>query len=189
MLTKLKQKGLTPADFLQRLPPCGRYVGNTKTRWFIRLALTLSACCMTPTHAETVYRCGEAYSTSSQCANGVATEVKPSSVLQTARPNNGSVATRDLLDAQALEKQRLEAEQLAAQAAPIRLSTPSAPSATPNTSSVTHNEPNGSKNNRREKSQGKNARKPNSAYFTAVDPTAAPKKKNTAKAVPAGSNP
>jgi hypothetical protein len=135
------------------------------------------------TFADTVYRCGEAYSTSSQCANGAATEVKPSSVLHTTGPDKGHAATRDLRDAQALEKQRLQAEQQANQAALIRLSTPSAPSATPNPSSVTHNEPSASKNNRREKGKGKNARKPNSAYFTAVDPTAAPKK-NTAKAVP-----
>ena len=187
MLKKHKPKGLTPADFLQRLPPCGRYVGVAHTRWFIRLALTLSSCCITPTHADTVYRCAETYSTSSQCANGVATEVKPSSALHSTGPDSGNVATRDLRDAQALEKQRLQAEQQANQAAPIRLSTPSAPSATPNPSSVTHNEPSGSKNNRREKSKGKNARKPNSAYFTAVDPTAAPKKKSTAKAVPATS--
>jgi hypothetical protein len=187
MLKKHKPKGLTPADFLQRLPPCGRYAGYTKTRWFIRLALTLSACCITPTHADTVYRCGEAYSTSSQCANGVATEVNPSSALHTTGPDKGNVATHDLRDAQVLEKQRLQAEQQANQAAPIRLSTPSEPSATPNPNRVTHNEQNANKGNRREKGKGKHARKPNSPYFTAVDPTAAPKKKNTAKAVPATS--
>lgn len=189
MLTKHKQKGLTPADFLQGLPPCGRDVSDAHTRWFIRLALTFSACCITPTYADTVYRCGEAYSTSNQCANGAATELKPSSVLQTAGPDKGHAATRDLHDAQALEKQRLQAEQQAAQAAPIRLSTPSAPSATPNPSSVTHNEPSASKGHRIEKGKGKHARKPYNPYFTAVDPTAAPKKKSTAKAVPANSNP
>jgi hypothetical protein len=139
--------------------------------------------------ADTAYRCGEAYSTSSQCSNGTATEVKPSSVLHTTGPEKANVATRDLHDAQALEKQRLQAEQQANQAAPIRLSAPSAPSTTPHPSSVTHNEPSANKGNRRQKGKGKNARKPNSAYFTAVDPTAAPKKKNTAKAVPASSNP
>jgi hypothetical protein len=153
-------------------------------RWFIRLALTLSACCITPTQADTVYRCGEAYSTSRQCANGVAAEVKPSSALHSTGPDSGNVATRDLRDAQALEKQRLQAEQQAIQAAPIRLSTPSAPSATQNPNSVTRNEPSANKENRREKSKGKKTLKPNSAYFTAVDPTAAPKKKSTAKAVP-----
>jgi hypothetical protein len=187
MLRKHKPTGLTPADFLQRLPACGRDAGDTQTRWFIRLALTLSACCITPTHADTVYRCGEAYSTSSQCDSGAATEVKPSSVLQTKGPDNGNVAMRDLRDAQALEKQRLQAEQQAAQAAPIRLNTPSAPSTAPLPSSPTHNEPSASKGNRREKGKGKRARKPNNPYFTAVDPTPAPKKKSTAKSVPASS--
>jgi len=188
MLKKHKPKGLAPADFLQRLPPCGRYVGNAHTRWFIRLALTLSACSITPTHADAVYRCGVAYSTSSQCANGVATEVKPSSALHSTGPDNGNVATRDLRDAQALEKQRLQAEQQVTQA-PIRLSSPSAVSATQPTSTVIHNEPSTSKSNRREKGKGKHAHNPNTPYFTAVDPTSAPKKKSTAKAVPATSSP
>ena len=189
MLRRHKPKGLTPSDFLQSLPPCGKDVGETQTRWLIRLALTLSACCVTPTHADTVYRCGESYSASSQCANGVATEVKPNSVLQTKGPDNGNAATRDLRDAQALEKQRLQAEQQAAQAAPIRLSAPSAASAAPLPSSAIHAEPSASKGNRRENGKGKHARKPNNPYFTAVDPTASPKKKSTAKAVPATSNP
>jgi hypothetical protein len=190
MQKKHKPKGLTPADLLQRLLPCGRDVGNAHTRnthWLISLALTFNAWCITATYADTVYRCGETYSTSSQCANGTATEVKPSSVLKTTGPDKGNTATRDLLDAQALEKQRLQAEQQAAQAAPIRLSTPSAPSTAP--SSVPQTELGTNKGNRREKGKGKHARKPNTPYFTAVDPTAAPKKKSTAKAVPASSSP
>jgi hypothetical protein len=166
MLRKHKPTGEAPADFLQRLPACGRDAGDTQTRWFIRLALTLSAWCITPTHADTVYRCGDAYSTSSQCANGAATEVKPSSVLQTAGPDKGNATTRDLRDAQALEKQRLQAERQAASPPP---------------SNVTHNEPLANRGNR------KHAGKPNSPYFTAVDPNAAPKKKSTVKAVPATS--
>jgi hypothetical protein len=185
MLRKHKPRGLTPADLLQRWSQCGGNVVDTQTRWRIRLALTLSACCITPTHADTVYRCGEAYSTSSQCTNGAATEVKPNSVLQTTGSDKGNTATRDLRDAQALEKQRLQAEQQAAQAAPIRLSTPSAPSTTPSSSNVTQTEP----ITKQGKRKGKQARKPSSPYFTAVDPTAAPKKKSTAKAVPASSNP
>jgi hypothetical protein len=137
------------------------------------------------TLADTVYRCGEAYSSSSQCTNGAATEVKPSSALQAGGPDKGHAATRDLRDAQALEKQRLQAEQQAAQAAPIRLSTPSAPSTNPSSSNVTQTEP----ISKQGKRKGKQARKPNNPYFTAVDPTAAPKKKSTAKAVPASSNP
>jgi hypothetical protein len=186
MLRKHKSKGLTPADCLQRLPPCGSDVSDSRSSWFLSIALTLSAWCITPTHADTVYRCGEAYSTSNQCANGVATEVKPNSVLQTTGSDKGNTATRDLRDAQALEKQRLQAEQQAAQAAPIRLS---APSAAPLPSSVIHHEPSVNKGNRREKGKGKHARKPNNPYFTAVDPNAVPKKKSTAKAVPVSSNP
>ena len=130
--------------------------------------------------ADTVYRCGEAYSTSTQCGNTNAREVHPSSVLHA----TGQVdTTRDLREAQALEKQRLQAERQSAQAAPIRLSTPSTPSAAPSPNSVTHNEPVTNQGQHR----GKHARKSNSPYFTAVDPNAAPKKKSTAKAVPATS--
>ena len=156
MLKQRQPKELTLADYLKGL------------------AFTLSAWCIMPTHADTVYRCGEAYSTSSQCANATATEVKPSSVLHTTGQTNN--ATSDLRDAQALEKQRLHAERQAVQTAPVRISTPHTPPPI-----VTSNEPlapNG-------KRQGKHARKPNSPYFTAVDPNAAPKKKSTAKAVPA----
>ena len=130
--------------------------------------------------ADTVYRCGEAYSTSSQCANGTAIEIKPSSVLHTTGPDNINTATRDMRDAQALEKQRMQAEQQAAQAAPIRLNTPSAPSTVPPPSSVPHHEP----STHQGKRKGTHIRNANSPYFTAVDPNAAPKKKNTAKAVP-----
>ena len=166
MLTKHKPKGLRA------------------TKCFAAL-LGMAALLSHATLADTVYRCGEAYSSSSQCANGAATEVKPSSVLQAGGPDKGHAATRDLRDAQALEKQRLQAEQQAAQAAPIRLSTPSAPSTNPSSSNVTQTEP----ISKQGKRKGKQARKPNNPYFTAVDPTAAPKKKSTAKAVPASSNP
>jgi hypothetical protein len=122
--------------------------------------------------ADTVYRCGETYSSSNQCAIGAAKEVKPSAVLHSTEPDKANTARRDLRDAQALEKQRLQAEHQAAQAAPIRLSEPSA-----------------NKDKSRENGKGKHARKSNHPYFTAVDPTAAPKKKSTAKAVPASSKP
>jgi len=130
--------------------------------------------------ADMVYRCGESYSTSNRCGVAAATEVKPTSVLHTTEHANPN---RDLREAEALEKQRLQAEQQATQAAPIRLSTPSAPSVKPPSSNVTHNEPIANTGKRK----GKHARKPNSAYFTAVDPTAPPKKKSTAKAVPSNS--
>jgi hypothetical protein len=173
----LKPKELTSAS-LQTLPLHGKCVGGVSTLSTLFLTFTLNAWCIMPTHADTVYRCGEAYSTSSQCANATATEVKPSSVLHTTGQTNN--ATSDLRDAQALEKQRLHAERQAVQTAPVRISTPHTPPPM-----LTSNEPlapNG-------KRQGKHARKPNSPYFTAVDPTAAPKKKSTAKAVPAASSP
>jgi hypothetical protein len=85
-----------------------------------------------------------------------------------------------LREAQSLEKQRLQAERQAAQSAPIRLNTPPPPLA-----STTSNEPltNGKKRH------GKQIHKSSSPYFTAVDPKAEPKKKSTAKAVPAASTP
>ena len=158
--------------------------GLRATKCFAAL-LGMAALLSHATLADTVYRCGEAYSSSSQCSSGAATEVKPNSVLQTAGQDKANAATRDLRDAQALEKQRLQAEQQAAQAAPIRLSAPSAPSTNPSSSNVTQTEP----ITKQGKRKGKQARKPSSPYFTAVDPTAAPKKKSTAKAVPASSNP
>ena len=178
----LKPKGLTPAS-LQIWPLHGKCVGGVPTLSTLILTFTLNAWCILPTHADTVYRCGEAYSTSSQCANATATEVKPSTVLHTTGQTNN--ATSDLRDAQALEKQRLQAERPSAQAAPIRLSTPNTLSATPPPASGSHNEqltPKG-------KHKGQHARKLQSPYFTAVDPSAnqaKPKKKSTAKAVPAG---
>jgi hypothetical protein len=186
MLKKLKPKRLTPADFSQGLPPCGRNMGDAltrNTRWLIRLvlALTLNAWCITHTHADTVYRCGEAYSTSSQCAHNAATEVKPSSVLHTTGPVISSTTLIDLREAQALEKQRLQAERQAAQSASIRLSTPNA-----SPSIITSHEPLAQSG----KHKGKHARKAQSPYFTAVDPSAKNaklKKKSTAKAVPTDS--
>jgi hypothetical protein len=153
-------------------------VGGVPTLSTLLLTFTLNAWCIMPTHADTVYRCGEAYSTSSQCANATATEVKPSSVLHTTGQTNN--ATSDLREAQALEKQRLHAERQAVQTAPVRINTPHTPP--PMLTSNEHLVPNG-------KRQGKHARKANTPYFTAVDLTAAPKKKSTAKAVPAASSP
>jgi len=146
----------------------------------LSLALTLGTWCILPTQADTVYRCGEAYSTSSQCGHAIATEVKPSSVLHTTGQDKSNSAAHELRDAQALEKQRLQAERQAVQTAPVRVSTPhvTSPIATHNSPFV----PN-------DKRQGQHIRKPASPYFTAVDPHAASQKKSTAKAVPAASSP
>jgi hypothetical protein len=160
MLKQRQPKRLTPADYLKGV------------------AFTLSACCILSTHADTVYRCGEAYSTSNQCANATATEVKPASILQTT--GQTSHATSDLRDAQALEKQRLQAERQAVQTAPVRIN--ALPTPPPIATSNPPLAPNG-------RHQGKHVRKPASPYFTAVDPNAAHKKKSTGKAVPAASSP
>lgn len=153
--------------------------GLTKAKFYGVMLCPLLLSSQT-TLAEAVYRCGEAYSTSSQCGNTIAREVHPSSVLHA---TGQADTTRDLREAQALEKQRLQAERQSAQTAPIRLSTPNTPSEAHLPSSVTHNEPVTNQGKHREK----HARKSNSSYFTAVDPTAAPKKKSSAKASPSGS--
>jgi hypothetical protein len=153
--------------------------GLTKAKFYGGMLYALLLLNQT-TLADAVYRCGEAYSTSSQCGNSNAGEVHTSSVLHATEQAD---TTRDLREAQALEKQRLQAERQSAQAAPIRFSPPNTPSAAPLPSSVTHNEPVTNQG----KHRGKHTRKSNSPYFTAVDPTAAPKKKSSAKASPSGS--
>jgi len=155
--------------------------GSTATKSLLAVVSVVTVLSHTVS-ADTVYRCGESYSTSSQCANGTVSEVRPSSALHTPSQDkdNGSTLTRDLRDAQTLEKQRLLVERKAAQAAPLRFSTPSAPTSSPSPSSLSPNEP----LNRQGKRKGKLARQPSSPYFTAVDPSGPPKKKSTAKAVP-----
>ena len=130
--------------------------------------------------ADTVYRCGEAYSTSNRCGDAAATEVKPTAMPHTAGSTHNPAS--DLREAQALEMQRLQAERQATQATHVRHSTSSAPAANPSSNSTPHQETLPNKGKRK----GKYARKPNNPYFTAVEPHAAPQKKSTAKAVPAG---
>jgi hypothetical protein len=174
----LKPKELTPPASLQILPLHGRCVGGAPTLNTLILTFTLSAWCILPTHADTVYRCGDAYSASNQCPHAMATEVKPSSGLHANGQDKSNTATHDLRDTQALEKQRLQAQRQAVQPAPVRIGMPHAPPA-----SLANNEPLPSNSKR----QGKHTRQPASPYFTAVDPNAAAKKKSTAKAVPAAS--
>jgi hypothetical protein len=128
--------------------------------------------CSTAVYADTVYRCGEAYSTASQCGNAAATEVKPASVLSTGPSTNTSA--HELRDAQALEKQRLHAQRQAAQTAPVLINTPAPGPLAASNASVTPSR------------QQPHSRRPASPYFTATDPShAKQKKKSTAKAVPA----
>ena len=129
--------------------------------------------CSTAVYADTVYRCGEAYSTASQCGNAAATEVKPASVLSTGPSTNTSA--HELRDAQALEKQRLQAQRQAAQTAPVLIHTPPAPAtlAAGNASDTPSR-------------RHPHSRRPASPYFTATEPNhAKQKKQSTAKAVPA----
>ena len=78
--------------------------GSTATKSLVAVVSVMTVLSHTVS-ADTVYRCGEAYSTSSHCANGVAAEVKPSSVLQTAEPDKGKAATRDLRDAPRVKRE------------------------------------------------------------------------------------
>jgi len=182
MLKKYKPKGLTQGNFwsMPRLHGIdANFEPFLKTSRLMNLALTFFTCFST--HADTVYRCGEAYSTSNQCIQEAATEVKPSSVLHTSGPVKSSTTSIDLRDAQALEKQRLQTERQAAQSAPISLSTTNAPK-----SVITSHELIAQS----DKHKGKHARKTQSPYFTAVDPSAKkakPKKKSTSKGAPTDS--
>ncbi len=136
MLKKIKPKGLTPLKLVNAL---------------MLLAPALAV-------ADTAYRCGDAYGPSAQCANGPATPVKPTAELRTTGPTPANTAAHDLREAQALEKQRLLAEQRAAQQALLQ---PVANTPVP-LNAV----------------KAGNAKKTASPYFTAVDPTAHPKKKS-----------
>jgi hypothetical protein len=160
MHKQAKPKGLTRHLFDNRLIPIG-------------LSLTLG-CTTLLTYADTVYRCGDAYSATSQCGNAAATEVKPTSVLHTSAPSKSNAAAHDLREAQTLEKQRRQAERQAAQTAPVHITMPSAPVVAPA-------EPTPHKS--------KHSRKAPSPYFTVKDPNAATQKKSTTKAVPAASAP
>jgi hypothetical protein len=177
MLRNHRPKRLYPSNFLWALLRRGTGLSHGQ-HLSVNISLALCTLGVTLAHADTIYRCGEAYNTSSQCGNAAATEVKPSSILHTTGQDKYNTGTSDLREAQTLEKQRLQAERQATQSAPIRLSTPStAPTSTASNEPLT-NTP---------KRHGKHPRKANSPYFTAVDPNAAPKKKSTAKAVPATS--
>ena len=125
------------------------------------------------THADTVYRCGNAYSASDQCTNGPPSEIKASAALRDRAPEKPPRIANDLQEADLLEKKRLLAEHQAAQNAPVRFN-PSANHVNPNHSPERNPIP----------SQGRRLRKPFSPYFTAKDPNAPSKKKGNATALP-----
>jgi len=136
--------------------------------------LTLVVWFSHPALADTAYRCGNAYSASNQCSHGVAAEVLPENALHIKGQGKANANT-DLREAQALEKQRLQAERQAAHTAAVRITAPHAPPAsdTPPAPVPQHGEP-----------KSLHSKKRPSPYFTAVDPHAGPKKKGTAKALP-----
>ena len=176
MLKNHPPKGPNPAELLRQLLRCRSEVRQAQR---LTLHILFFLCAFTPTRAQadTIYRCGEAYSTSNQCGHTQAIEVKPGSVLRSPEQGKHNTAAQDLRDAQALEKQRLQAERQAAQSAPTRLSTPSAaPANSPNEAPANNT-----------KRYGHHGRHLQSPYFTAVDPKATSQKKSTAKAVPATS--
>lgn len=174
MLNNLHLKGLTPPNLLTTLMRLSSHRMCNACRLGRCGILMLLAASTALGHADTVYRCGDAYSASEQCAHGPATQVNPSAELRTTGPSQASTAVHELREAQALEKQRLYAERTAAQAARQQLLSKS--SAQPNSANTLVADT--------QKRQAKKAHKVHSAYFTAVDPTASSKKKSTAKAVP-----
>ncbi len=138
------------------------------TEWGLLAALSMSVC-----QAETVYRCGDAYSAYPQCASGTAVEVKPHATWPGKHTDKTNTAAQELRQAQALEKQRLQAERQATHTAPMQLAAPDMPPSSASPSEVTT------------QTHPHHRRKPAGPYFTAVDPSTAHKKKSTAKAVPA----
>lgn len=132
--------------------------GITSIAW----ALLITA----PASADTAYRCGDAYSALAQCPSGQPVEVKTTSVPRSSAPDTNAAAMRDIREAEALEKKRLQAERQAGPNAAVRLSAPSDAERAPMPS------------------KGKHMRKPPNPYFTAKDPSAPTKKKGNAKALP-----
>lgn len=153
--------------------------GALTTRFVIRLTgVALGLCTGHFSHswADTVYRCGEAYSASALCAHEPASQFKPQLVPSAASVEKTNIADDELKDAQVLEKRRLQSEREAIQSAPARLNAPSGSqsAATSDDHFPLH-----------ASSKKKRTRKIQSPYFTAVAPNANPKKKSTAQAVPA----
>ncbi len=177
MLTHHKPKGSTQTNTSVGATPGGQWLHGLGTSYLSRTAVTCGALVLLVIHpawADIAYRCGDAYSPHAQCANGPAAPVQPTAELRHAGQDSAN-ASSDLREAQALEKQRRQAERQAAETAPVRFSAPLAQPA-----SVTHHAPQPQSSKRQAKRTGQAP----SPYFTAVDPNAAAQKKSTAKAVP-----
>jgi hypothetical protein len=114
--------------------------------------------------AEAVYRCGNSYSRSAQCAQEAATEVNAHTEPRQHGATSNVAATQDQREADALEKKRLQSERLATQNQPARVVVvPGQNQTAPPPETPRH---------------GQRLHRPKSPYFTAKDPNK-PVKKTT----------
>jgi hypothetical protein len=112
------------------------------------------------------------------CTKGHPAEIRPHAELRTSGYDSVSATTRDLREAEALEKTRIRSEKQVMQSTSVR------------PIDMHQNLPMGNAdepatNPRR---AGRHTRKLQSPYFTAKDPNAPPKKKGNAKALPPVTN-
>lgn len=176
MLKTHTPKGLTLAKTFAIATLHGLWRYGTGTRCvsiIVMLSGVLALLGVNAALADTAYRCGNEYSPNFQCANGSATTIQTATELRITGQDKANPRS-DLREALALEKQRLQGEHQAAQTAPVLISTPRS-----QPTSVTPSDLLPQKGKRKRK-HGINKASP---YFTAVDPTASPKKKSTSKAV------
>ena len=157
---------------------------QTPTRFFTnRLLIQYASVCLTfftclHLGAETVYRCGDQYSTSAICADARSAEIKTHTDTHASSRDTASPAARDLREAEALEKSRIRSERQATQSVPARMMDTRQNLQPSNADEIaTTVRPRGLRNRRLQ-----------SPYFTAKDPNAEPKKKGNAKALPSAEN-
>ncbi len=129
-----------------------------------RIALSLVLLEVGSSHSESVYRCGNSYSGSSQCTQEAATEVTANTEPRQHAVTPNNTATQDQREADALEKKRLQSERLATQSQPARVVVvPGQNQTAPPPETPRH---------------GQRLHRPQSPYFTAKDPNK-PVKKTT----------
>jgi hypothetical protein len=126
-----------------------------------------------PTQAANIYRCGNAYSSTSLCANGHAEEINTHTEPRYNSLQPTSPAVTELREAEALERKRLASENRVGKQNPPRVivTSPSTHGLSANTATAAQTQPT------------PNRRVPH-LYFTAKDPQALPKKKGNAQALP-----
>jgi hypothetical protein len=147
-------------------------------RFIAYLSISVGLITLGSVEAETVYRCGDEYSTSAMCADGPSAEIKTHAEVRTPTHDGTSPAARDLRDAEALEKNRLRSEKQAAQSIPPRMMDMRQNLTASNIDETATNL----------YPRGLRHRRPQSPYFTAKDPNTPPKKKGNAKALPPAAN-